>query len=333
MFLRNKELKRFVLRVLFLSILLLVAGFLINIITGIFILITIFLLTGIFLLFTWRRYQNIKELTAYLQQIVSGDNSLDLRDHAEGELSILRSEINKVTVMLTEYNEQLKREQLLLSNQMAEISHQLKTPLTSMMLMVELLKKEDLPVEKRREFSSLINNQLTRIEWLLSSLLKMSKLDAGVITMKTETLSVAKLIEDALKPFLISMELKEITYHIETGDNTVICDLEWTTEALINILKNSLEHTPKGGHIDIQVLDNLLFTEIRITDSGSGIHREDLPHIFTRYYRGKNASPDSVGIGLAMSQEIIRKQFGDIQVKSKPGQGSTFLIRLYKSVI
>ncbi len=333
MLLRNKELKLLALSLFSISAILLVVSFVIDIITGIFVFITIILLALIFITFTRKRYRDIKVLTAYLQKIVSGDYSLDLRNHVEGELSILRSEINKVTAMLTEYNEQLKQDQLLLSKQMAEISHQIKTPLTSMMVMVELLEKEDLPVNKRREFSALINNQLKRIEWLLSALLKMSKLDAGVIKMKSEKVNVLTLIENSLKPFLISMELKDISYQVETRDHEIICDFEWTTEALINIIKNGIEHTPQGGQINIQVLDNLLYTEIQISDTGIGINKEDLPHIFTRFYRGKNASPDSVGIGLAMSQEIIRKQFGDLQVKSEVGKGSTFLIRLYKSVI
>jgi signal transduction histidine kinase len=235
--------------------------------------------------------------------------------------------------MLTEYNEQLQQEKLLLADQMAEISHQLKTPLTSMMVMVDLLKNDELPTSKRREFTYLINTQLERTQWLVSSLLKMSKLDAGVVTMKADKIPATTLINNALKPFLITMELKGISYCMNAVDQIITCDLDWTTEAIINILKNGIEHTPNGGHIDITLQENPLFSEIIISDNGTGIHKEDLPHIFTRFYRGKNASPDSVGIGLAMSYRIIRSQQGDIQVKSEIGSGSTFSIRLYKTVV
>jgi len=202
-----------------------------------------------------------------------------------------------------------------------------------MMVMADLLRDEKLPEEKRREFTSHIHAQLERIEWLVSSLLKMSKLDAGVLEMNPREISARTLIEKALSPLLISMEIKDISYSITGEDRVIKCDLQWTAEALINILKNCIEHTPEGGRIDISIQDNPLYSEIKIADNGPGISKEDLPHIFTRFYRGKNASPDSVGIGLAMSLSIIRNQQGDITVESKPGQGSTFFIRLYKSVI
>lgn len=284
-------------------------------------------------IFTAYRYREIRKLSHYLRRISGGEYSLDIRDNKEGELSILKNEIYKVTLMLLEYNEQLKREKRLLSEQMADISHQLKTPLTSMVVMVDLLRDENLPHEKRREFISRIDAQLERIEWLVSSLLKMSKLDAGVVEMKPSQNSGWVIIEKALDPLLIPMELKDITYSVKGQNETITCDLHWTVEALINILKNCIEHTPRGGKIDISINDNPLYSEIIISDSGEGISKEDLPHIFTRFYKGKNASPDSVGIGLAMAKSIIRNQHGDITVESSPGEGSTFFVRLYKSII
>jgi signal transduction histidine kinase len=332
-FLRNKEIKQISLVLTFISVILIGIGFFLSTVTGFYVLLTVFLLCFCVFVFTVRRYKNIRKLSVSLRRILSGDYSMDIRDNAEGELSILKSEIYKVTSMLTEYNEQLKQEKLLLADQMAEISHQLKTPLTSMMVMVDLLKNDELPTSKRREFTYLINTQLERTQWLVSSLLKMSKLDAGVVTMKSEKIPAITLISNALKPFLITMELKEISYYNNADDQIIICDFDWTTEALINILKNGIEHTPNGGLIDITMQDNPLYSEINISDNGTGIHKEDLPHIFTRFYRGKNASPDSVGIGLAMSYRIIRSQQGDIQVKSELGSGSTFSIRLYKTVV
>jgi His Kinase A (phosphoacceptor) domain./Histidine kinase-, DNA gyrase B-, and HSP90-like ATPase. len=226
-------------------------------------------------------------LSHYLRRISGGEYSLDIRDNKEGELSILKNEIYKVTLMLLEYNEQLKREKRLLSEQMADISHQLKTPLTSMVVMVDLLRDENLPHEKRREFISRIDAQLERIEWLVSSLLKMSKLDAGVVEMKPSQNSGWVIIEKALDPLLIPMELKDITYSVKGQNETITCDLHWTVEALINILKNCIEHTPRGGKIDISINDNPLYSEIIISDSGEGISKEDLPHILPVFTRGK----------------------------------------------
>ncbi len=333
LFLRNREIKILITTLAILSTALIVAAFIRSIETGILMLIAVFLLCSLFLVFTAYRYRQISKLSEYLRRICAGEYSLDIRDNTEGELSILKNEIYKVTLMLSEYNEQLKKEKLLLSEQMADISHQLKTPLTSMMVMVDLLRNPNLPEEKRREFTSRIYAQLKRIEWLVSSLLKMSKLDAGVVEMKLREVPAQTIIERALSPLLIPMELKDITYSVKGHNEAIICDLHWTVEALINILKNCIEHTPRGGRIDISVNNNPLYSEIIISDSGVGIDKEDLPHIFTRFYKGKNASPDSVGIGLAMARSIIRNQQGDISVESKPGEGSTFFVKLYKTII
>ena len=332
-YLRNREIKMLTIILIILSAVLAAIGFMINTSAGILMLIAVFLLCSLFLVFTAYRYRQISKLSEYLRRISAGEYSLDIRDNTEGELSILKNEIYKVTLMLSEYNEQLKREKLLLSEQMADISHQLKTPLTSMMVMVDLLRDPNLPEERRREFTSRIYAQLERIEWLVSSLLKMSKLDAGVVEMKLREFSAQAIIEKALNPLLIPMELKDITYSIKGQDETITCDLHWTVEALINILKNCIEHTPRGGRIDISINNNPLYSEIVISDNGEGISKEDLPHIFTRFYKGKNASSDSVGIGLAMAKSIIRSQDGDITVESKPGEGSTFFVKLYKTII
>ncbi len=331
--LRNREVKRFAAAIFALSAALAVTGFLFSREAGILVLIAALLLCLSFFAFTAYRYRQIRRLSDYLRRICAGEHSLEVRDNVEGELSILKNEIYKVTLMLSEYNNQLQREKQRLSEHMADISHQLKTPLTSMMVMVDLLADEGLPPEKRREFTARISSQLKRMEWLVSSLLKMARLDAGEVKMKQERVMFRTLMENALKPLLIPMELKSISYTVTGQDETLICDLQWTGEAIINILKNSIEHLPEHGEIEISAQDNPLYFEIRISDNGPGISREDLPHIFNRFYRGRNASPDSAGIGLAMARSIIQEQSGDIAVESRPGQGTTFFIRLYKSVI
>ena len=334
-FFRNREIRTYTLILIILAVIFIISGFLISREAGILIIIAVFLLCSCFYLFTYYRYKQISNLSEYLRRISSGEYSLDIRDNHEGELSILKSEIYKVNLMLSEYNEQLRQEKVTLADHMANISHQLKTPLTSMMVMADLIADEKLSEQKRKEFISHIQVQLERIEWLVSSLLKMSKLDAGVVEMNKRDVSVKMLIDKSIDPLLISIELKDIQYidNYSIHPSSLSCDLNWTAEALTNILKNCVEHTPEGGNISVSAQDNPLYTEIKIIDNGVGIRKEDLPYIFTRFFKGKNSSPDSVGIGLAMSKSIVKNQGGDITVKSEPGKGSQFTIKLYKSVI
>src|SRR5690625_3411773 len=284
------------------------------------------------LIFTRWRYREIEKLSGYLRQISSGDYSLDVRDNHEGELSILKSDIYKVTLMLSEQSELLKKDKIKLTEAISDISHQLKTPLTSMTMMVDLLSDAKLPDEKRKEFTHNISTQLERIDWLVSSLLKISKIDAGTVVFKQDKVFVKDLIQKSLGPVLIPMDIKEQSLSIK-GDETVSFrgDLNWTVEALINILKNCVEHTCQGGAIHISFSENALFTEIVIADTGKGIPKEDLPHIFNRFYKGKTASEDSVGIGMAMAHSIITNQNGHIEVTSEHGQGTTFQIKFYKT--
>lgn len=309
-------------------------GFLIHPSAGITALVSGLSAGGLALIFTYRRYQQIGELSAYLKRISTGEYSLDVRDHEEGELSILKSEIYKMTVMLSESTGLLQREKRELADSLADISHQLKTPLTSMMVMADLLQDEKLPSLKRKEFTERIRVQLERIQWLVSSLLKMSKLDAGVVTLRPEPVPIRGVLDKAAAPLLIAMELKNQSLLYEgEADALCRCDPHWTVEALLNILKNCMEHTPVGGHIHLDWLENPLYSEIRIEDDGEGIAREDLPHIFTRFFKGKNASEDSAGIGLAMARSILERESGSITADSSPGRGTRFVIRLYKTVV
>ncbi len=283
--------------------------------------------------YTGKRYKDIKELSGYLRRIAGGDYSLDIRDNAEGELSILKNDIYKVTLILSKQAELLKTEKEQLADALSDISHQLKTPLTSMLVMSELLSKSDLETAKRAEFTKNLKLQLERMEWLLTSLLKLSKLDAGTVEFKKEAISAAALVNQAVKPLLIPMELKEQKLIIE-GEATVSFrgDFNWTSEAILNILKNCMEHTGIGGTVTVTYSENPLYTEFLITDNGSGISKEDLPFIFKRFYRGKNAGDESVGIGLAMAKSIVMGQNGDISVTSHLNEGTRFSIKFYKQV-
>jgi signal transduction histidine kinase len=296
--------------------------------------VTSVLLIGCCLLFTRWRYREIEKLSGYLRQISSGNYSLDVRDNQEGELSILKNDIYKVTLMLSEQRLLLQEDKIKLTNAISDISHQLKTPLTSMTVMADLLSDPDLDVEKRIEFTRKISLQLDRIGWLVSSLLKFSKIDAGTIQFKKDSIKVKKLVQKSMVPILIPMDIKEQRILIEGEDATsFIGDCNWTTEAMINILKNCVEHTPAGGEITISFAENTLFTEIVITDNGKGIPKAEIPYIFKRFYKGTNANEDSVGIGLALAQSIITEQNGTIDVVSEVGKGTQFRIKFYKQVI
>ncbi|WP_312472037.1 HAMP domain-containing sensor histidine kinase [Neobacillus sp.] len=332
--LRNREIQLFLLTMSFISLAGIIAATFISLTASMLVFVISVLLIVCSFIFTSWRYREIEKLSGYLQQISSGDYFLDVRDNHEGELSILKNNIYKVTTMLSEQGSLLQQDKVQLTNAISDISHQLKTPLTSMMMMADLLSDAKLPPVKRREFTHNISIQLERIEWLVSSLLKLSKIDAGTVQFKKEAIAVKKLLQKSLEPLLIPLDIKEQAISIE-GDDTVsfVGDFHWTTEAVINILKNCIEHTPSGGEITISFLENALFTEIVIADNGKGIAKEDLPYIFKRFYKGKNASEDSVGIGLAMAHTIITSQNGNIEVKSKQDKGTQFRLTFYKQVI
>ncbi|MGD6846202.1 sensor histidine kinase KdpD [Rossellomorea aquimaris] len=329
---RNREVQWFFISLLCISVgASVLAGFLFSIRVALFVLVTSVLLAGCSFIFTRWRYREIEKLSGYLRKISSGDDSLDVRDNQEGELSILKNDIYKVTLMLSEHRSFLEKDKLTLTNALSDISHQLKTPLTSMMVMADLLSDSTLEESKRAEFTQHIRVQLERIEWLVSSLLKLSKIDAGTISFKKDNVVVRDLIQSVVQPVLIPMDIKEQTLSV-SGDESVSFtgDLRWTAEALINILKNAVEHTGEGGVISLSFSENPLYTEITIADNGDGIPKEDLPYIFRRFYKGKNASDDSVGIGLAMAYSIITSQQGDLEVRSEKGNGTVFSIKFYK---
>lgn len=298
------------------------------------ILIVIYYITS-----TIIRYQNIDRLASYLRKIqdTASNHSgkiFELKNYEEGELSILHSEIYKVTKRLMWQTEMLNKDKTFLADSLADISHQLKTPLTSMMISADLLSHDNLPPQKRADFINSIQTQLLRIEWLLSTLLKMSKLDAGTLKITKKEVNLYELITNSAKHLLIHMELKNQTFTIE-GDKkiTANADANWMLEAISNIIKNCSEHTGENGMISVNFSDNPLYTKITISDNGEGMDKKDLLNIFRRFYKGKNASKDSVGIGLAFAKQIITLHNGVINASSTEGVGTSFEIKLYKNII
>lgn len=297
---------------------------------GIFMIVISFIILILqFLFYKWR-YVQIAKLSETLRRISSGDYDLDIRDYEEGELSLLKSEIYKVTLCLRESAELLEKEQAVLTDAISDISHQLKTPLTSMRIMNDLLSDSHLDSNRRDEFTLQIHHQLSRLEWLVSSLLKLSKLETKIVTFKKDPLLISDLIQEVVHPFQVALEVKEQSLELIGKDYELIADYHWTREALTNVFKNAIEHTGMGGKITILYADNPIYSEIIIRDTGSGIAREELPYLFKRFFRGKNAHPDSVGIGLAMAKRIMLSQDGDITVESEEGIGTSFHLKFYK---
>ncbi|GEP67114.1 hypothetical protein CBE01nite_48820 [Clostridium beijerinckii] len=331
---RNREVRVYFIIAFIVSTIAVACIFFLNFLAGIISFIAFVILFVSSFWFIKREYGELEKLSGYLRRICNGEYSLDIRDNEEGELSILKNEIYKVTLMLSKQGELLKKEKMQLADAISDISHQLKTPLTSMRVMSDLLSNNDLEAEKRIEFTNNIEMQLDRMQWLLTSLLKLSKIDAGTVSFKKDRVAVSELIRKSTEPLLIPIEIKNQTLVIEGGSNvSFIGDLYWTTEALINIIKNCIEHTGEDGRISIFFDENPLFTEIKILDNGSGIEKEDLPYIFKRFYKGKNAGEDSVGIGLAMAKTIVISQNGDINVSSRKNEGTCFIIKFYKITV
>ena len=305
---------------------------LVSIIAGLFLLLSGAALLAVFVFYTNKRYRHITELNDYLVRVLAGAEAPEIGSQEEGELSILRTNIYKAATMLKTQNEQLADDRTQLAAALADISHQLKTPLTSMMVMNDLL-MEETDEAKREELLRTQSAQLDRMNWLIQTLLKISKLDAGTIVLKKEEVPFSELTEEAVRPFLVQMDVRNIVCRQDVSEERITCDRNWTVEALQNIIKNCIEHMDDGGTLFIETNDTHLFGQITIRDNGCGIPAEDLPHIFERFYKGKNAGKDSVGIGLALSKRILEGEHGEITVQSTEGVGTSFSIRIYKTII
>ena len=290
-----------------------------------------FLLLNLF--FVRRRYRAMAELSARIGRVLHGYDNALITAHEEGELSILESEIRKMTVRLKESADLLRAEKAELSRAMEDIFHQIRTPLTALNIEAALLAEENLTYERRVQLTREARRQLQRMEWLVEALLKMSRIDAGTVVFRTDTVTVRELVQKAVEPLTIPMELRDQRLKIAVGDETYTGDPNWSAEALGNVLKNCMEHTPAGGTVSVSAEETALYTQITVRDDGPGFVREDIPHLFERFYKGKNAGSESIGIGLAMARMIIAEQGGTVTADNPPGGGARFVIRFYKSVI
>ena len=280
-----------------------------------------------------RRYRRIAELGGEIDRILHGQDSVLIEGSDEGELAILESEIRKMTVRLREQTDRLQQDKLQLTDAIADIFHQLRTPITSMNLAASMLGTEELAYADRVRLTRDLKRQLERVTWLVETLLKMSRIDSGTAEFKREDIAAGELIRLAAEPFVIPMELRgqELKVRAEGVDMNV--DRAWTVEALGNLLKNCMEHTPEGGTITVTAGDTVLYTQITVEDTGEGFVPEDIPHLFERYYKGKNASEGSIGIGLAFARMIAAAQDGTLTAENRPEGGARFILKFYKSVV
>lgn len=305
--------------------------------TSIRINIAIIILLGVIaiivaLIYTNKRDKSLRSINKYLDKVNNGNYELKIEDNGEDEISRLRNELYKTTILLRESAENSEKEKTNLSNSLADISHQLKTPLTSIRIMLDNIEENPNMDEKtRNEFIEEISRQIDWISSLVISLLKLAKFDAGAIVMQDTQINVKKLIDNVINNLAIMIDIKNIKIEEKIDEDVILrADYNWQLEALTNIIKNCIEHSKEDSKIKIEVENNSIFVKIKITDEGEGIAKEDLSHIFERFYKSKQASENSIGIGLSLAKTIIEKENGYIKVDSELGKGTTFEIKYLK---
>lgn len=287
---------------------------------------------SIFMRYVLIQEKELKEINEYIKEVNNKNYSLKIEDNKDGELSRLRNELYKTTVILREAAENSEEEKEKLGIAIADISHQLKTPLTSIRIMLDNISDNpDMLQEIREDFIQDISKQVEHMSSLVISLLKIAKFDAGTIKMENEEIDAKKLIDSVINNLAILIEIKEIEVITKIDEKAIfIADNKWQQEALTNILKNAIEHSQPKSNIYIIVENTSIFLKIKIKDEGQGIAQKDLKHIFERFYKAKNCNEDSIGIGLSLAKTIIEQNNGYIKATSEVGKGTLFEIKYIK---
>lgn len=298
-------------------------------------MISVIIIVGLILYIAISRYQynkKIENISRQIDQILYHDKRLYIKNYKEGSLYVLENKIQKLVIKLSDSNKQLIEDRNLLKESLEDISHQIKTPLTSLNLIVERIKKNNLTTQEKNELIKEEIKLLDKIEWLVKSLLKLAQIDAHTIQFKQQTIDSYTFIQKLIEPFLIILDIKNIELVCNYDQDILTMDIEWNLEAISNIVKNSIEAMNENGKLIITIHSNTLYDEIIIEDNGKGIDTKDLPHLFERFYKSENSSKQSVGIGLALSKKIIENQNGTITVENCY-PGARFIIHYYKENI
>ena len=328
--LRNKEIRLFFTLIFVIATLAAGTGFAIGTAAGLLSLAASAAFGAAFFFFTRARYRAIARLSGAIDRVLHGEDEAYISEMAEGELSILENEIAKMTLRIREQNRALQGEKQRLADALADISHQLRTPLTAANLILPLVEKAP-EAKARKALLREMEELFLQMEWLLDALLKLSRLDAGIVPLKKEAVEVAALVRAAAHPLLIPLELHEIAPRCSVPEGMrIVADAGWLSQALENILKNCIQSAPRQSAIEIAARETPLFSEIVIRDQGKGFSAEDLPRVFERFYRGKGSETVGYGIGLALSKMIILRHGGSICAQNAPQGGAEFIIRFPK---
>ncbi|WP_035291490.1 HAMP domain-containing sensor histidine kinase [Clostridium sp. KNHs214] len=301
------------------------------------IIVLLFIFTIIVIMIEYKcMFKKISIISKSAEKVVEGDFTAKIIEGKEGEFNILAHQFNLMSERLENSIENLKKEKGFLKEIISDISHQLKTPLSSLMLFNELFIEGSIKnEEEKNKFYIKSKSQLERMEWLIKNLLKIAKIEANAVEFERIYNPVLTTVNKALEPLKIKWEAKNQKINIDIKEDIKLKhDVNWTAESITNIVKNCIEHTGEDGEINIVSSETPIYTSIVISDNGPGIVKEDLPHIFKRFYKGRrNKNSDSVGIGLALSKSIIEGQGGSIEVRSVEGEGTEFTIIFLKGII
>ena len=303
------------------------------IVNSVLILFFSILITLIFLKYNKRKDHELNNITKYIEEINHKNYKLDIDENSEDELSILKNEIYKTTVMLNEQAENSLKDKINIKKYLQDISHQLKTPLTSINILLDnLIDNPDMPKDTRDDFIMEIKREITNINFLVQNILRLSKFEANTIDFIKKETTIKEIINTTVKNVSNICDLKNIEIIINNKcKNKITCDFKWQVEALTNILKNAVEYSPNNSNVLVECSDNNLYSEIRIKDFGKGMSKEEQKNIFKRFYKGKDSSKDSIGIGLSLAKTIIEKDNGRVVVESKKENGTTFIIKYFYS--
>ena len=285
------------------------------------------------MLFAQRR-SNVMKLCDDIDRILRSDDIISFDEYKEGELSVLSAEIHKMTIRLREQNAELQSEKQFAKEALEDISHQLRTPLTSVMMILGLMRSSELTEKERVEYLQDLYELLARMKWLIETMLSLSRIEADAVKFASDAVSCRELIERCIDTVSVTAELKGVEIRTEIDGNPEFTgDLHYTSEAVINLLKNAIEHTPEGGTVTMTAKSSSISAEITITDTGNGIPEMELPHIFERFYRSSEYTKNGFGIGLAFAKKVISAQDGSLKASNRKPHGAVFDITFYKTTI